>query len=250
MALIEVEHLSKVFNGFKAVSDVTFTVASGEIIGLLGPNGAGKTTTIHMMLGLVTPTEGEVRIFGIPLDSQPQALLQRINFSAPYVAFPNRLTVGENLAIFARLYNVRNRAAKIDQLLRLFAIEHLKSQRVAKLSSGENTRVGLCKALINDPELLLLDEPTAYLDPPTAELIKTVLRDLRRQRGITILYTSHNMSEVEQLCDRILFMRRGQLIASGTPIEVTRCILQDQREEPALAEVFMRLARGSSNEAA
>jgi ABC-2 type transport system ATP-binding protein len=248
--MIQVEHLSKVFNGFEAVSDVTFNVAPGEMIGLLGPNGAGKTTTIHMILGLITPTAGEVRILGIPFAAQREALLQRINFSAPYVAFPNRLTVGENLAVFARLYNVRDRAAKVDHLLRLFAIEHLKDQRVAKLSSGENTRVGLCKALINDPELLLLDEPTAYLDPPAAELVKTVLRDLRRQRGVTILYTSHNMAEVEQLCDRILFMRRGRLIASGSPIEVTRCILQDHREEPALAEVFMRLARGSSDEAA
>jgi ABC-2 type transport system ATP-binding protein len=248
--LVEVEHLTKTFKDFTAVDDITFGIQAGEMLGLLGPNGAGKTTTIHMILGLITPSAGRVRIFGMPFAERREEILSRANFSAPYVAFPNRLTVFENLMVFARLYNVTPRARKIDELLHLFGIEELKHKPISRLSSGENTRVGLCKALLNDPELLLLDEPTAYLDPQAAFKVKEVLLELRRTRGTTILYTSHNMAEVEELCSRIIFLRRGQILASGSPIEVTQAILQEQRVQPALAEAFMRVARGPSDEAA
>jgi ABC-2 type transport system ATP-binding protein len=248
--LVEVEHLSKTFKNFTAVDNVTFGIEKGEMLGLLGPNGAGKTTTIHMILGLITPSAGMVRIFGMPFARNREEILSRANFSAPYVAFPNRLTVWENLMIFARIYKVAARTRKVEQLLELFGIEHLRHKPISRLSSGENTRIGLCKALMNDPELLLLDEPTAYLDPQAAFKVKEVLFELRRSRGITILYTSHNMTEVEELCDRIVFLRRGRVIATGTPIEVTQAILQEERTQPALAEAFMYAARGPSDEAA
>ncbi len=242
--LVEVEHLTKVFNGFKAVDDVSFSIQEGEILALLGPNGAGKSTTIHMILGLVSPTRGEIRIFGKRLEDYRDEILGNMNFTAPYVGFPMRLTVLENLRIFARLYAIPNPAAKITDLLRRFAIEHLKDKPVSRLSSGENTRVGLCKAFMNDPKLLLLDEPTAYLDPVVARQVKAALLDMQQNSGTTILYTSHNMAEVEEMCDRIVFLSHGRVIATGSPIEVTQAILSEDRAEPALEEVFLRVARG------
>jgi ABC-2 type transport system ATP-binding protein len=248
--LVEVDHLSKIFGTFTAVDDVSFFIRPGEIVGLLGPNGAGKTTTIHMVLGLIAPTSGEVRIFGKRFDDHRQAILEEMNFTSPYVAFPIRLSVFENLMVFARMYNLRDPRGKITELLRLFAIEDLKYKPVSRLSSGEITRVGLCKAFLNDPKLLLLDEPTAYLDPQVASQVKQVLLDMQRDRGTTILYTSHNMAEVEKMCARIVFLSRGRVIACGSPIEVTQTILKEDRNEPALEEVFLRVARGHQNEAA
>jgi ABC-2 type transport system ATP-binding protein len=242
--LLEVEHLTKAFDGFRAVDDVSFSIHTGEIVGLLGPNGAGKTTTIHMILGLITPTTGSIRIFGKPFTSHREEILQQTNFTSPYVAFPFRLTVMENLNVFARMYNLPDRQRKITELLQCFEIEHLKDKPIARLSSGENTRVGLCKALMNDPKLLLLDEPTAYLDPDIAWQVKQVLLRIQREIGTAILYTSHNMAEVEQMCSRILFLNHGRVIASGSPIQITRAILKEQRQEPALEEVFLRVTRG------
>jgi ABC-2 type transport system ATP-binding protein len=243
--LVEIKNLTKRFGDYTAVDDVSFSVNEGEIVGLLGPNGAGKTTTIHMILGMVTPSAGEIRIFGKPFDEHREEILQLMNFTSPYVAFPFRLTVLENLRVFARIYDVTDSERKIAELLALFDIERLANKPLARLSSGENTRVGLCKSLMNDPRLLLLDEPTAYLDPEVSFKVKEVLLEKRRESGMTILYTSHNMAEVEQMCDRIIFLHRGHVIASGSPIEVTRAILADEREQPALEEVFLRVARGA-----
>lgn len=243
--LIEVEHLTKRFGDFTAVNDVSFCVQRGEIVGLLGPNGAGKTTTIHMLLGLITPSGGEIRIFGKRLDQARGEILEAVNFTSPYVAFPFRLTVMENLRVFARLYNLAAPARRISELLDQFSIEHLKDRPIARLSSGENTRVGLCKALMNDPKLLLLDEPTAYLDPEIAWLVKQALLGAQRERGTTILYTSHNMAEVEKMCSRIIFLHHGRVVATGSPIEITRAILEEERQEPALEEVFLRVAKGA-----
>jgi ABC-2 type transport system ATP-binding protein len=244
--LIEVEHLTKRFDGFTAVDDVSFSARRGEIVGLLGPNGAGKTTTLQMLLGLITPSGGEIRIFGKSLSEHRDAILEDVNFTSPYVAYPYRLTVLENLTVFAMLYNVPNPSARIDALLRMFGIEDLKYKPISKLSSGENTRVGLCKALMNHPKLLLLDEPTAYLDPEIASQVKRVLLDMQRDDGTTILYTSHNMFEVEELCTRIIFLHHGKVIASGSPIQITQAILQEERKEPSLEEVFLRVARGAA----
>jgi ABC-2 type transport system ATP-binding protein len=241
--LLEVEHLSKRYGEVSAVDDVSFGVAQGEIVGLLGPNGAGKTTTIHMLLGLITPSAGEVRVFGRRFDDYREHILQQINFTSPYVSLPLRLTVMENLRVFAGLYDVEQPQKRIEELLRLFGIDKLRHQPIATLSSGENTRVGLCKAMLNRPRLLLLDEPTAYLDPEIALQVKQVLLAAQAEFGTTILCTSHNMLEVERMCSRIVFMHHGRVIAEGSPIEITRAILKEERNEPALEEVFLRVVR-------
>lgn len=247
--LLKVERLTKTYGSFKAVDDVSFVVDAGEIAGLVGPNGAGKTTIIHMMLGLISSDGGEVRLFGKSLDTDREQILQRLNFTSPYMAFPVRLSVIENLTVFARLYKVPDPRRKILELLERFGIARLMNKPMSKLSSGEITRVGLCKAFLNDPELLLLDEPTAYLDFQAAIQVREVLLELQRDCGTTILYTSHNMHEVQRMCDRIIFLSHGRVITSGTPIEVTRKILQEDRTTPALDEVFLRIAGRQQNEA-
>jgi ABC-2 type transport system ATP-binding protein len=247
--LITVERLTKTYGNFKAVDDVSFVVPAGEIAGLVGPNGAGKTTIIHVMLGLILPNAGRVRLFEKSLDTHREQILQRLNFTSPYMAFPARLTVLENLTVFAKIYNVRDPATKIIELLERFGIGRLKNKPISRLSSGETTRVGLCKAFLNDPELLLLDEPTAYLDLQAGLQVREILLDLQRTYGTTILYTSHNMSEVQRMCNRIIFLSRGRVIATGTPIELTREILKEDRDTPALDEVFIRIAERLPDEA-
>lgn len=242
--LLEVDHLTKVFEDFTAVDDVSFGVREGEILGLLGPNGAGKTTTTHMVMGLMLPTRGEVRIFGGSLKRNREEILSKMNFASPYVSFPARLTVLENLKIYARLYGVRHPSSKIAEVMKLFAIDHLKDKMFVRLSSGEGTRVALAKAFINDPQLLLLDEPTAYLDPQAALQVRHTLLRVQREHGTTVLYTSHNMAEVEEVCNRIVFLHRGRVIATGSPIEVSRAILEKNLSKPALQEVYMRVAIG------
>jgi ABC-2 type transport system ATP-binding protein len=236
--VVQVEHLRKEFNGTTAVADVSFTVRHGEIVGLLGANGAGKTTTIQVLLGLTTPTTGTVRIFGQDLVQNRVAILQRCNFTSAYTALPSNLKVRENLLVFAKLYQVRDYRAKMDELLALFEIAHLKDKVTGHLSSGESTRVNLCKSLLNDPELLLLDEPTASLDPNIADKVRKILRRIQRKRHITMIYTSHNMRDVEEVCDRVLFLHKGRVIAEGTPQEVI-----GQFNQKSLEEVFITVAR-------
>jgi ABC-2 type transport system ATP-binding protein len=243
--LVEISNLVKEFGGFKAVDDLSFSIRRGEILGLLGPNGAGKTTTIQMLLGLVTPTSGEIRVFGRSLETDRSEILKRVNFTSPYVTFPFRLTVFENLMVFARLYDLPDPRGRIAELLATFSIERLRDKPIARLSSGENTTVGLCKALMNSPDLILLDEPTAYLDPEVAGRVKQVILDDHRRRGTTILLTSHNMAEVEKLCERIVFLHHGRLVASGSAVEVTQAILQEERDQPSLEEVFLQVARST-----
>jgi len=233
-----VEHLRKEFNGTVAVADVSLSVARGEIVGLLGANGAGKTTTIQVLLGLTTPTSGTVKIFGRDLEQHRIEILQRCNFSSAYTGLPSNLKVWENLLVFAKLYEVVNYKAKIDELLALFEIAHLKNKITGHLSSGESTRVNLCKSLLNDPELLLLDEPTASLDPNIADKVRKLLRRIQREKGITMIYTSHNMRDVEEVCDRVLFLNKGRIIAEGTPQQVI-----DQFQQKSLEEVFITVAR-------
>ncbi len=249
-ALVEVENLTKVFGDFTAVQNVSFFMQENEIVGLVGPNGAGKTTTLQMVLGLISPSSGVIRIFGEQFANNREHILQHMNFTAPYVNYPPRLTVYENLMVFARLYAIRDADSKIKDLLKLFAIERLKNAPVSRLSSGENTRVGLCKGFLNDPKLLLLDEPTAYLDPQAALQVKQALLDVQKERRTAILFTSHNMAHVQQLCTRIYFLNRGRIIASGTAIEVTQTILKEERKEPALVEAFLRIASEHTDEVA
>ncbi len=241
--VVSVTGLTKIFGKFKAVDDVTFAIGQGEIVGLVGPNGAGKTTTIHMMLGLISPTSGDIRLFGERLEKHREEILQRLNFTSPYMAFPVRLTVMQNLKVFAGIYNVPDPATKIERLLERFGIVHLKNKPVSRLSSGENTRIGLCKGFLNDPELLLLDEPTAYLDPEAAVQVRETLIHLQQVHSTTILYASHNMREIQKMCNRVIFLSHGRVLASGTPMEVTRTILEEDRDMPALEEVFSHLAK-------
>ncbi len=238
-AIVEVQHLRKEFNGTVAVADVSFSVRRGEIVGVLGPNGAGKTTTIQILLGLTTATAGTVRVFGKDLEHHRVEILQRCNFSSAYTGLPSNLKVWENLLIFSKLYGVNGHRQKTEELLRLFEISHLRDKITGHLSSGESTRVNLCKALLNDPELLLLDEPTASLDPDIADKVRKLLRRIQREKGITMIYTSHNMRDVQEVCDRVLFMHKGRIIAEGTPQQV-----MDKFRRKSLEEVFISVARG------
>jgi ABC-2 type transport system ATP-binding protein len=236
--IIEVVHLTKRFGNVTAVNDLSFTVTPGEIYGLLGPNGAGKTTTIHLLVGLITPTSGTARLFGLEVHRQRRAVLQRVNFSSAYVSLPTNLTVWENLFIFARLYGLRKPHKKIAALLDLFELPHLASAITGALSSGQLTRLHLCKAFINDPDVLFLDEPTASLDPDIAVKVRTTLRRMQQEQGVTIIYTSHNMREIEEMCNRVVFLARGRIVTQGTPQEVIA-----RTHASSLEEVFITIAR-------
>lgn len=236
--VIVASHLTKRFGGAAVVDDVSFAVPAGAIVGFLGPNGAGKTTTLGMLLGLLRPTRGEVEVLGLPMPAARQEILARVNFTSPYVSLPGNLTVGENLAVFARLYGVRKSRVELEALLERMGLPGLWKRRTGQLSSGEGTRFGLVKALLNDPEVLFLDEPTASLDPDGADRVREVLRTIRAERGMTIFYTSHNMQEVERLSDRILFLHHGRIIADGPPGEVLRRFDRD-----TLEQMFLDLAR-------
>jgi ABC-2 type transport system ATP-binding protein len=237
-AAIVADNLGKRFGSLVVVDGVSFSVARGEIVGFLGPNGAGKTTTLAMLLGLLRPTRGRVRVLGLPMPAERQRILARVNFTSPYVSLPGNLSVGENLTVFARLYGVRHARPRIEALLRRFGLAGMSGRPTGRLSSGEGTRLGLVKALLNDPEVLFLDEPTASLDPDGADRVREILREIRAERGMTIFYTSHNMQEVERLSDRILFLHRGRVIAEGPPRDVLR-----RFERDTLERMFLDLAR-------
>ncbi len=237
--IVEVTRLTKFFKTLKAVDEVSFRLEPGEILGLLGPNGAGKTTIIHMLLGLTTPTSGSIRVFGFDLEKHRSEILQQANFSSTYVSMPYSLTVRESLKVFSWLYNVRRKEEKISELLRIFEMEEIKNKEVRHLSSGLLTRLNLAKALINSPRVLFLDEPTASLDPDIADKTRTLLRRIKKEQGISIIYTSHNMKEMEEISDRIIFLHKGRIVASGKPAEVVQSF-----RRKTLEEVFLQLARG------
>ncbi|HUM79754.1 MAG TPA: ABC transporter ATP-binding protein [Candidatus Saccharicenans sp.] len=238
--VLEVNKLSKSFNSFRAVKEVSFELYRGEILGLLGPNGAGKTTIIHMLLGLTLPTSGEIRIFGLNPEKsrQREKILGRMNFSSTYVALPYSLKVRESLMVFAGLYGVKKPRQKIDALIEQFDLKDSANKAVRTLSSGQMTRLNLAKAFINDPEILLLDEPTASLDPDIADRTRNYLIEVKKIKNMAILYTSHNMKEMEAISDHLLFLHRGEIIARGTPAEVVR-----QFRSENLEEVFLKIAR-------
>lgn len=215
--VLSVKKLTKEFGKFTAVSDVSFDVKEGEIVGLLGPNGAGKTTTIQMLLGVTEPTKGEVRYFGKPLLKNREEILQRINHTSGYSRLPWRLTVFENLVVYAYLYEVKNHRQRIREVMEIFELSALANQKYQSLSAGQKTRVSLAKAFINDPEVLLLDEPTASLDPDIAEKSREYLLNESKKRKLAILITSHNMQEVEEMCDRVVFLNHGKVFAIDTP---------------------------------
>jgi len=251
-AVVEVKNLTKKFGpagaGLTAVDNISFSIKTGEIVGLLGPNGAGKTTTLRMLLTYITPDSGSIIIFGKELFSHREEILKKVNMTFVNNTFGARLSILETLNFFAKLYEVHNAEQMISSLLEKFELSEMQNKKTRELSSGELSRLALCKALINSPKILFLDEPTASLDPDMADRTRKLLKEIQGQNGMTILYTSHNMHEVEEMCDRIIFLNKGKIIITGTPLEITRKIIQESSKEPALREVFLRISRGESYE--
>ncbi len=235
---VSANDLRKQYGKVEALKGLSFSAGAGEILGILGPNGAGKTTAIHILLGMLTQTSGEVSVLGLSPFKDKNALYPRINFSSAYVQLPFNLRAARNLRIFARLYGVPDAERKVKALMERFQIAHLADKITGSLSSGEQTRLNLCKSLLNAPEVLFLDEPTASLDPDIADRVRVVLQEIQRERGMTILYTSHNMAEVEALCNRVIFLHRGSKVIEGTPQQV-----RDHFQKESLEKVFIHLAR-------
>ena len=235
---IEINNLYKQYRNTLAVKNINFKINKGEIIGLLGPNGCGKSTTIGMMLGLIKPTSGTVVINGQNIENNRTKLLEKMNFISPYVELPKKLTVEENLKVYGRLYGVKNLKDKIYNLMKKLNLTQFITRKTGELSSGQKNRVSLAKALINDPEILLLDEPTASLDPDVGDYIREIIEDFAANKGTTILLASHNMNEVERLCDEVMMMKNGEIIDKGKSID-----LIEKHGRKNLEEVFLKIVR-------
>ena len=240
---VRADRLTKVYKTSTAVDGISFTLQPGSVTGLLGGNGAGKTTTIAMLMGLVTPTSGTVRVFGAEMPRERYRVLQRMNFESPYVEMPMRLTIRQNLTVFGMLYGVRDLKERIKEIAAQLELTDLLDRPTGKLSAGQKTRVSLAKGLINAPDLLLLDEPTASLDPDTADWVRARLERYREAHGATLLIASHNMAEVERLCERVIFMKQGRIEDDDTPAGLLARYGSD-----TLEEVFLDVARGRERE--
>ena len=236
--VIEINNLTKQFKNALAVKNISFKINKGKIIGLLGPNGSGKTTTIGMMLGLIKPTSGTVVINHKNIENNRTSLLEKMNFISPYIELPKKLTVEENLKVYVRLYGVKNLKEKISSLMEKLNLTEFRSRKTGELSSGQKNRVSLAKALINDPEILLLDEPTASLDPDVGDYIRSFIEDFASNKGSTILLASHNMNEVERLCHEVMMMKNGEIIDRGTCGDLIK-----KHGRKNLEEVFLKIAR-------
>src|SRR4051794_26975065 len=243
MSVLSVRNLQKRYRETVAVDDVSFEVRQNEIVGLLGPNGAGKTTTINMILGVLEPTGGSIRIQDFDIATRRREALSRTNFDAVYAPLPGNLTVVENLRVFALIYDVHDVTRRVGELLEQFDLERFRNVKCGVLSSGEQTRVSLAKAMINRPQLLLLDEPTASLDPDTADWIRQHIDSYRSSNNATILLASHNMLEVERLCDRVIIMKRGRIEDDDTPAGIMQ-----RYNRTTLEQVFLDVARGRAQE--
>ena len=235
---IEVINLSKSYKTKKAVNNINFKINENEIVGLLGPNGCGKTTTIGMILGLLKPTSGQVLINGKNIENNKISILHKMNFISPYIELPKKLTVNQNLIVYGKLYNIKNLNERINFLSEKLRLEDLLDKITGELSSGQKNRVSLAKALINDPTVLLLDEPTAALDPETADFIRTFLEKLREEKKISVLLASHNMDEVKRLCNSVMMMKDGNIVDGGTPEN-----LIEKYGQKNLEEVFLEIVR-------
>ncbi|KKS75197.1 MAG: ABC transporter, ATPase subunit [Candidatus Gottesmanbacteria bacterium GW2011_GWC2_42_8] len=252
--ILKVKNLTKTFSGGKfslrrvkkekitAVDDISFQISEGEIVGLLGPNGAGKTTTIQMILGLITPTSGSISVFGLDLKMHRKRILKEVNFSSTYTHLPWNLTVWENLYVQALLYGIDNPKLKVTEIIKVFSLIGKKDKEVNELSSGWTTRLNMAKAFLNNPRFILFDEPTASLDPESAEGVRQEIRRVRRKFQTTILFTSHNMAEVEQICDRVVFLDKGKIIARDTPEGLAKRI-KISRIEMMIDDGLKRLQR-------
>jgi len=237
---IEIKNLSKEYNNILAVKNINFTINKGSIVGLLGPNGCGKTTTIGMMLGLIKPTSGTVFINGQNIENENNRtkILEKVNFISPYVELPKKLTVEENLKVYGKLYGVNNLQDKISDLMKQLNLFEFKKRKTGELSSGQKNRVSLAKALINEPEILFLDEPTASLDPDVGDYIRAYIESFASKKGTTILLASHNMNEVERLCNEVMMMKNGKIIDQGTCSS-----LINKHGRKNLEETFLKIVR-------
>ena len=235
---IEVINLSKSYKTKKAVNNISFKIDENEIVGLLGPNGCGKTTTIGMILGLLKPTSGQVLINGKNIENNKISILHKMNFISPYIELPKKLTVKQNLIVYGKLYNIKNLNERINFLSEKLRLGDLLDKITGELSSGQKNRVSLAKALINDPTVLLLDEPTAALDPETADFVRTFLEKLREEKKISVLLASHNMDEVKRLCNSVMMMKDGNIVDGGTPED-----LIEKYGQKNLEEVFLEIVR-------
>ena len=235
---IEVINLSKSYKTKKAVNNINFKINENQIVGLLGPNGCGKTTTIGMILGLLKPTNGQVLINGKNIENNKISILHKMNFISPYIELPKKLTVNQNLIVYGKLYNIQNLNERINFLSEKLRLGDLLNKITGELSSGQKNRVSLAKALINDPTVLLLDEPTAALDPETADFIRTFLEKYKEEKKISVLLASHNMDEVKRLCNSVMMMKDGTIVDSGTPEDLIRKYGQKNLEE-----VFLEIVR-------
>ena len=235
---LEVIGLSKTYNTKEAVKDVSFKVNQNEIIGILGPNGCGKTTTIGMILGLLKPSKGKVLINGVEIESQRVDLLNQLNFISPYIELPKKLTVRQNLEVYGRLYDIKKLKEKISYLSEKLRLYEFIDKLTGELSSGQKNRVSLAKSIINDPKILLLDEPTASLDPETGDFIRSFLEEYQQEKKTSILLASHNMTEVERLCSSVLMMKKGLIIDQGKPKELIK-----KHGRRNMEEVFLKLTR-------
>src|SRR3989344_5536502 len=238
--VLKVENLKKKDKNFTAVNGISFEVKESEIVGLLGANGAGKTTTIHMILSLLMPTSGTVEIFGKNLFENREKCLEKMNFVAPYAALPYNLTVYENLVVFALLYGIKDYTDLIDLLIKEFKLEKFRKTRAGKLSSGEQTRLTMAKAFLNNPKLLLLDEPTSSLDPTTAWELRNLIWQKMESTGGATLWTSHNMNEMDKMCDRIIFLSHGKIVQMDTPQA-----LKEKFKAEDLEDVFISISKGN-----
>ena len=235
---LEIIDLSKTYDTKEAVRNISFKVNENEIIGILGPNGCGKTTTIGMILGLLKPTKGKVLINGIEIEKQRVELLNKLNFISPYIELPKKLTVKQNLEVYGRLYDVKKLGIKIDYLCEKLRLNEFINKITGELSSGQKNRVSLAKSIINDPSVLLLDEPTASLDPETGDFVRSFLEEYQKEKKTSILLASHNMAEVERLCSSVLMMNKGSIIDQGTPGELIK-----KHGRRNMEEVFLKLTR-------
>jgi len=245
MDAISVQNLTKRYKHTLAVDNISFALPKGGVLGLLGGNGAGKTTTISMLLGLLVPSSGSITVLGHDMSQNRFAALARMNFSSPYIALPQKLTVHENLRVYGNLYNVRHIERRVAELAEKFNLGALLNRQAGELSAGQKTRVALAKSLINNPDLLLLDEPTASLDPDTGDFIRSALETHARETGAAILLASHNMAEVERLCDTVLMLKAGRVVDQGTPPEL---VARYGRED--LEQVFLDIARNTGSQTA
>ena len=238
---IEVINLSKTYKSKKAVSNINFKINENEIMGLLGPNGCGKTTTIGMILGLLKPTSGKVFINGLDIEKNKISILHKMNFISPYIELPKKLTVRQNLIVYGKLYDIQDLNNQIKYLSNKLRLDTLLDKITGELSSGQKNRVSLAKALINNPTVLLLDEPTASLDPETGDFVRTFLENYKKEKKISILLASHNMDEVKRLCSSVLMMKDGTIIDSGTPDDLIK-----KHGRKNLEEVFLELVRNKN----